>query len=127
MDFVLFAELLELLLSRILDRAGDSAVSFLHSEPGERSGPWADFKYARIAKRDGEWAEAVRLTKIELEKEPENFEGLLLQASVYAHMGKHGQVVQTLDELLKVSTLTDDQVAAVKETRANYLEQMKSS
>jgi hypothetical protein len=127
MAFELFAELVEWCARRIVDRAGDGIVDFLNSEPGERSGPWADFKYARLAKRDGEWAEAVRLTKIELEKEPVNYEGLLLLASIFAHMGKHGQVVQILDELLKVSTLTDDQMAAIKETRANYLEQMKSS
>lgn len=127
MELIVLSELLELLVSRIVDRAGDSAVSFLHSESGEHSGPWADFKYARIAKRDGEWTEAVRLTKIELEKEPEHYEGLLLLATIYAHMGKHDQVVQTLDELLNVSTLTDEQVAAIKETRANYLEQIKDS
>jgi predicted Zn-dependent protease len=127
MDFFAFSELVELLAGRIVDRSGNGLVNFLNSEPGEHSGPWADFKYARSAMRDGEWAEAVRLMKIELEKEPENYEGLLLLASIYAHMGKHGRVVQTLDELLKVSTLTDEQVSAVKLTRENYVELMKGS
>jgi len=115
------------LISRFTKRSADAAVGFLNSEPGEHSGPWADFKSARSAMRDGELDEAERLTKGELEKEPENYEGLMLLASIYAQMGRYKQAVRTLDGLLKSSIITDGQVPVVKQTRAGYLELMKSS
>lgn len=69
-------------------------VSFLMSEPDQHSGAWPNFKTPRLLAADGNLAEAIQFAEIELEKEPENLEGLLLLASLHEDKGHPGKAIR---------------------------------
>src|SRR5262245_1572507 len=86
---------------------GISAFFFAdgHADAGLR----AEFRYARAAKRDGDLKEAIRLAKLELEKEPNNYEGLLLLAAIYEEIKMPDQAVVQLNAALSNPDVTDAQ------------------
>jgi len=84
-------------------------VSFLMSEPGEHSGAWPNFKPARAAAAEGDLAEAIRFAKVELEKEPDNREGLLLLANLHADKGEPGKAIDYLGQVERNALATDQQ------------------
>lgn len=126
MFFNPFSSLIHWVADKLAGRSADAIVGFLNSEPGKHSGALPDFRFARSFMRDGDLEEAASYTKGELEKDPENYEGLMLLASIYAQMGKHALAICTLDTLLKSSIITEGQVAVAKQTREGYAALMNS-
>src|SRR5436309_11010407 len=60
-----------------------SLVKALQGDGSLSAGHIPDFQYARAKINDGDLAEAIRLTLHELEKDPNNYEGLFLLAQLY--------------------------------------------
>jgi tetratricopeptide (TPR) repeat protein len=86
---------------------GISAFFFAdgHADAGLR----AEFRYARSAKREGDLKEAIRLAQQELEKDPKNYEGLLLLAAIYEEMKIPDQAMLQLNAALSHPDVTDAQ------------------
>ena len=79
------------------------------NEPGEHSGAWPDFKPARLLAADGNLVEAIRFAEIELEKEPANYEGLILLANLYADKGEATTAIDYLRRVEQNPVATDQQ------------------
>jgi hypothetical protein len=116
--------LLEKLVEKISEFISNGFVGFLQSEPRESSGGWPNFNAARSWARDGEVKKAIALTKAELEKESDNFEGLMLLGSLYADSGSAKLALRTMETLLRSEKLTAEQRQAAEEKKATY-ERMK--
>jgi len=117
--------LLALLADFIAGIASKGVVGFLNSEPSESSGAWADFRAANSWAKDGGLKKAIALTKAELEKEPDNFEGLMLLGSLHADSGSPKRALEATETLLRSPNLTPEQKAAALEKKAIY-EKLKS-
>jgi lipopolysaccharide biosynthesis regulator YciM len=114
------------LADMIANKASKGLVGFLNSEPDETSGAWADFRAARSWAKDGEVKKAIALTKAELKKEPDNFEGLILLGSLYADSGSPKRALEATETLLRSRpSLTPEQKQAALEKKAIY-EKLKS-
>ena len=110
----------ERLVEMIAEFASNRFVGFLNSEPRESSGAWPNFSAARSWARDGELKKAIALTKAELEKEPENYEGLMLLGALHADMGSSELAVRAMDVLLQSSKLTPEQRKIATEKKMTY-------
>jgi hypothetical protein len=109
----------------VANKASKGLVGFLNSEPDETSGAWADFRAARSWAKDGEIKKAIALTKAELKKEPDNFEGLILLGSLYADANSPKRALEATETLLRSPNLTPEQKQAALEKKAIY-EKLKS-
>jgi len=92
-------------------------VGILSSEPTQHSGAWPDFKGARSAASEGNLREAIRFTREELKKEPENYEGLMLLASLYVDEGSPEKAIESLGTILRCSNVTDEQRRSASEQK----------
>jgi hypothetical protein len=115
------------LADKIAGFFADLFVGALFSEPRNTSGAWPDFRYARSAVRDGDLHGAIELTKGELEKEPENYEGLMLLASLYAETGKPARsigalekIIGALEKILSNPNATDEQKRVASAAKAAH-------
>jgi tetratricopeptide (TPR) repeat protein len=98
-------------------------VSFLMSEPGQHSGAWPNFKTPRLLAADGNLAEAIQFAEIELEKEPENLEGLLLLANLHEDKGEPTKAIQYWRQVEQSPSATDAQKELARST-SQRLEQL---
>jgi len=118
--------LFEWLVDKIAEFTSNRFVDVFLNEPDESSGAWPNFSAARSWARDGDTKKAIALTKTELEKAPENYEGLMLLGSLYADPGSAKLAVQTTERLLRCSRLTPEQREAATAKKAIY-DRMKAN
>jgi hypothetical protein len=88
----------------------DSPVHLLHGQANIGAGHIADFKYARAKIKDRDFQEAVKLTLHELEKNPENFEGLILLAQLYFEMRHPAEALKQVESILHNPDATPEQI-----------------
>jgi hypothetical protein len=112
--------LLGVLAAKIAGFCSRRFVAILMNEPGESSGAWPDFRAARSWAREGDIKKAIALTAAELEKEPENYEGLMLLGSLHADSGSVKLALRTTESLLRCAHLTEEQKRVAMEKKAIY-------
>lgn len=95
---------------------GAQAVSrLLHGRPNQGGGGFVpDYRGARSRVEDGDYEQAIEYVKLELAKEPGNFEGLWLLAAIYQEQMKPKEAAQQLDLILACPTSMPEQVAAAR-------------
>ena len=81
-----------------------------------------DFRVARSLGRDGRLDEAIQLTQDELTKDPHNFEGLLLLATLYHEKGLFDQAMDQLAIIARNPAATVDQKKIAKDGLKQCLE-----
>jgi|SRR5581483_11714559 len=89
--------------------AAGGIVNFLHRDISSETGIRADFRYARNHRRDGETDKAITAIERELEKEPTNYEGLMLLAEIYEDLNQPGEALKHLQIIMDNSGATEDQ------------------
>lgn len=78
------------------------------------SGVRAEFGAAKALRKHGDLDDALRQTKAEHEKEPYNYEGLILLAQIYLDLEDIEAARRSLDLVLRRSVLTPEQRTAVR-------------
>ena len=87
----------------------------VHGRPNQGGGGFVpDYRGARSRVEDGDYEQAIEYVKLELAKEPGNFEGLWLLAAIYQEQKKPKEAAQQLDRILACPTSTPEQVAAAR-------------
>jgi hypothetical protein len=84
-------------------------VHFLFDTNNPSMGFRPSFDYARTAIRDGELEEAVKLIKVELAKDPKNYEGRMLMTRVLDAMQVPAEAMAHLAVILENPEATDSQ------------------
>ena len=84
-------------------------VKALQGDGSVSAGHIPDFQYARIKIKDGDLAEAVRLTLHELEKDPNNYEGLFLLAQLYFETRRPDDALKQIEMILQNPATTPEQ------------------
>ena len=77
----------------------------------------AEFGAAKALHKHGDLEDALRQTKAELEKDPFNYEGLLLLAQIYIDLDQPERALKTVDLILERSILTENQREVIARTR----------
>ncbi|MEW6159077.1 MAG: tetratricopeptide repeat protein [Verrucomicrobiota bacterium] len=75
------------------------------------------FTFARSAFRDEDWAEAERLTRLELAKEPANYEGLMLLVAIYEQRKQLRDALTLLESISENPGTTEAQREKAREMR----------
>jgi tetratricopeptide (TPR) repeat protein len=83
--------------------------AFFFSDARAGAGLRPEFRYARYARREGDLKEAMKLVRQELEKDPTNYEGLLLLAAIHEEMKRPDQAVSALNAILSNPGATEAQ------------------
>lgn len=96
----------------------------LYGDMNRPTGIRAEFAAAKRLRFHGDLDDALRLTQTELEKDPSNYEGLLLLAQLYIDTDAPERALQTLDLLLAETQLTAEQLAAVSASRQSLNESL---
>ena len=97
-----------------------SSLAFMRLLSGDMNRPTgirAELGAARSFYKHGELDDALRHTKLELDKEPYHYEGLLLLAQIYIDMDQPERALKTLDRILAKTPLTEEQRATIRVTR----------
>ena len=102
-------------------------MRLLNGDMNRPTGIRAELGAARSLHKHGELDEALRQTKLELDKEPYHYEGLLLLAQIYIDMDKPERASKTLDLILARTPLTDEQRAMIRATRQQVDESVLAS
>lgn len=84
----------------------------------------AEFGAAKALHKHGDLEDALRQTKAELEKDPFNYEGLLLLAQLYIDLDQPERALKTMDLILEKSVLTENQREVITQTRCAVEESM---
>jgi hypothetical protein len=92
-------------------------IRMLHGDLNRPTGIRAEFGAAKALHKHGELDDALLHTKRELEKDPQNYEGLLLLAQIHIDLEKPERALETIDRLLADTPLTEEQRIAVSTTR----------
>ena len=111
--------------SEISWKCSGSFVSFLQGDARYYSSSRPEFRFARSHKRDGNFEEALRLTQIELEKDPNNYEGLMLAATLCHMLDLPEKAIEHLDMILSNPEMTDSQRDVARTERAKCEAQLR--
>ncbi|MGZ8920106.1 MAG: tetratricopeptide repeat protein, partial [Limisphaerales bacterium] len=104
-----------------------SSLGFMRLLNGDMNRPTgirAELGAARSLRKHGELDDALRQTKLELDKEPYHYEGLLLLAQIYMDMDQPDRALKTLDLILARTPLTEEQRVTVTATRREVEESL---
>ena len=85
-------------------------TGFLHRDIRSGTGMRPHFRFAHNHRRDGEREEAIAATKHELEKDPKNFEGLMLLAGIYQDMNLPKEAMPHLEIILNNPDSSESQL-----------------
>jgi tetratricopeptide (TPR) repeat protein len=105
----------------------DSLVRLLQGDASFSAGHIANFKYARAKIEDGDYPEAIKLTLHELEKKPDNYEGLILLAQLYFETHRPDEALKQIECILQNPDTTAEQLerpAAAKTECLNELNRL---
>ena len=102
-------------------------MRLINADFNRPSGMRAESGAAKRLHEHGDLDDALRLTREELEKDPYNYEGLLLLAQLYIDTDVPERALQTIDLLLANTPLTADQKAAVTATRKSLVESLATA
>jgi hypothetical protein len=89
--------------------AAHGVVKLLDPDFGPSRLTRPDFGLAQSHRRECEMKEAIAATRRELEKDPTNFEGLLLLAHLYQDVNSPRDALEQLEVILKNPQASDDQ------------------
>lgn len=93
-------------------------VRLLHGDMNRTTtGFRAEFGAAKALRKHGDLDDAMRHTRAELEKDPFNYEGLLLLAQLQIDLDQPDRALQTVDLILEKTPLTEDQRRVIVATR----------
>jgi tetratricopeptide (TPR) repeat protein len=98
--------------------AAGGVVNLLDPDPGPSRYTRPDYGLAQSHRREGEIKEAIAATRRELEKEPANFEGLILLAQLYQDVNLPKDALRQLEVILNDPQATDEQKEAARAERA---------
>jgi len=84
-----------------------------------------ELQNAWSAKKRGDYAEAIRLTKQQLEKDPHHYEGNLLLAELYLDKGQRWPALLAFHRILVSPDLTDEQRAVATYSQKETWQQLK--
>lgn len=86
-----------------------SFANFFHGDISSPTGMGLNFRYAKNHRRDGEIEQAIAAIEHELQKDPKNFEGLMLLAGVYQDMKQPEKALVQLEIVSNNSEATEAQ------------------
>jgi hypothetical protein len=92
-------------------------IRLLNGDMNRPTGIRAELGAARSFYKHGELDDALRHTKLELNKDPYHYEGLLLLAQIYIDLDQPDRALKTLDLILAKTPLTAEQRATIEATR----------
>lgn len=84
-------------------------MNLFHGFHTDEGGFRTDYSEARVKIDQGELAQAVKAVEHELRKDPVNYEGRLLLASLYRELGKPADAAAQLEVILRNPLATADQ------------------
>ena len=93
----------------------------LYGRGSQSAGHTPDFKYARAAALDGDFKEAIKLAEWELSKQPDNYEGLVLMATIYMESSRPKLALEQLDRIVASPQATDEQRRLAAQARLECL------
>ena len=99
-------------------------MQLINGDFNRPSGIRAEFGAAKRLHFHGDLDDALRVTRQELEKDPFNYEGLLLLAQLYIDTDAPDRALQTIDLLVANTPLTAEQNEAVTATRKSLVESL---
>ncbi len=99
--------------------AAHHQVNFFYRDLHSITGLRPDFKFAHNHRRDGELDEAIKATKEELQKDPKNFEGLLMLAQMNLDLNKPTEAVEYIGIILNNHAATESQMELARNEMAN--------
>ena len=96
-------------------------TNMIYGRGSQSAGHIPNFKYARDAALDGEFEEAIKLTKWELAKQPDNYEGLILMATIYMETDRPKLALEQLDRIIASPNTPSAQRQAASDARLECL------
>jgi hypothetical protein len=97
---------------------------FIYGDANPSASYRTDYRIAKNHLRDREFELAIEATRVELEKDPKNYEGLMIAAAIYEHMKLPGNGINQLDIILNNPEASDAQ-KNVARTEKERLEQLQ--
>ena len=96
----------------------------IYGDMNRHTGVQPDFFGPKALRKHGDIKEAIQLTERELEKDPLNYEGLLLLSELYQEGHHSGQALRPLTKLLNEAKLSREQREAVQ-SRQQRIEELR--
>lgn len=87
----------------------------------QSAGHIPDYKFAREKALEGEFKEAIKLCQWELSKQPDNYEGLLLLATIHMEMKNPKLALEQVELILKIPHLSEPQEREALHAKAECL------
>jgi len=115
------AALAYLWAGRIARLLAGSVTSFIYGHGSQSAGHIPNYKYAREKALDGEHEEAIKLCRWELDKQPDNYEGLILLATIYMETQRPNLALEQVELILRTPHLGDRQEQEALRAKAECL------
>jgi len=96
-------------------------TNFIYSRGSQSAGHIPNYKYAREKALDGDFKEAIKMCQWELSKQPDNYEGLLLLATVHMEMKQPKLALEQVAVILKIPHLSEQQEREALHAKAECL------
>lgn len=87
----------------------------------QSAGHIPEYKYAREKALEGDFKEAIKLCQWELSKQPDNYEGLLLLATIHMEMKNPKLALEQVELILKIPHLSENQEREARQAKAECL------
>ncbi|MBI5775050.1 MAG: hypothetical protein HZA89_15090 [Verrucomicrobia bacterium] len=87
----------------------------------QSAGHIPEYKYAREKALEGDFKEAIKMCQWELSKQPDNYEGLLLLATIHMEMKNPKLALAQVELILKIPHLSENQEREALHAKAECL------
>ena len=99
-------------------------LRILHGDANVSAGHIPDFQFARARIDDGDFEDAIKLTLHELEKNPNNYEGLMLLARLYFQMHRPDEALKQIEAILQNPDTTPEQIERATAAKIECLNEL---
>ena len=100
---------------------GHRVARFFYGDGSQSAGHTPEYKFAREKALAGEFEEAIKLCHWELSKQPDNYEGLLLLATIYMERKQPKLALEQIELILKTPHLSDPQQREAMQAKSECL------